>query len=535
MMGGEIGVDSRPGAGSTFAFTARFGLQSGHEPTSALSGRMPGLRILVVDDNAAAREIFLAMLASLDFDADAVAGGAEALVLLEQAQRGGSPYGLVLLDWRMPRMDGIETLRRIRAHPALLDTPLCMMVTAYDREALQRRVDDEQLRLDGLLVKPVSPSSLCDGLMSAFGLDTGRRLSRIGCRPAQGEAEQRRAAEALAGARLLLVEDNPTNRELALEILGQAGVCVDVAGDGEEALQKVASGRYDGVLMDCQMPVMDGYEATRRLRADPAHAGLPVIAMTANVMAGDRERCLASGMNDHISKPIDLVQLFTTLARWVKPAAPAPVVGRARPAPPPPAPIAGLDLEGALARLGGDTVLLRRLLRGFCDGQRQSAAGIRAAWQAGERDGAVRRAHTLKGLAGNIGAGELAAAAARLEQALRAEAAELPAAALAAVATLVDDLIPRIDAALAAQTPAPASPPPADPAALTAGLRELARLLAADEAAATAAVEPLAPFFQEGPNAQTFRRLAKLVAGYDFDAALGPLNELATRIGVHLD
>ncbi|CAG0978126.1 hypothetical protein ARNL5_02248, partial [Anaerolineae bacterium] len=359
LMEGDIAVESQPGVGSTFHFTARFGVHAEQRILHATANYVPGLRILVVDDNASARDIFLAMLRSLRFEATAATGGKEALAELEAAQRAGTPYGLVLMDWRMPHMDGVEAIRHIRADRSLVDTPLCLMVTAYSREDLLKRVEEAQLRIDGLLVKPVSPSTLCDSIMTVFGQEVGR-----GWRKQQRDAGHNETAKQLRGAHLLLVEDNDMNRELALEILGNAGIRVDVAGNGLEALTMVSAGAYDGVLMDCQMPVMDGFEATRRIRADGRFDRLPVIAMTANAMAGDREKCLACGMNDHIAKPIDVRQMFATLARWVTPAVPA-AAADARDAAPAMAaipPMAGIDVDAALIRVGGDAGLLRKML-----------------------------------------------------------------------------------------------------------------------------------------------------------------------------
>jgi CheY-like chemotaxis protein len=219
----------------------------------------------------------------------------------------------------------------------------------------------------------------------------------------------------LRGAHILLVEDNDMNREFALEILGRAGVQVDVAGNGQEALEKIDCFHYDGVLMDCQMPVMDGFEATRRLRADGRFDTLPVIAMTANAMAGDRERCAAAGMDDHIAKPIDIDQMFVTLARWVRPrngtdvAIAKPDVPQAVPLPQ----VADLDIAKVMDRIGEDGHLFRNMLRWFADGQASFAQDIRAAIAADDYALAHRLAHTLKGAAADIGATRLSEAARR--------------------------------------------------------------------------------------------------------------------------
>ena len=528
MMDGDIGVESRAGLGSTFLFTARFGLGAEGPSLHAAASHVPGLRILVVDDNETAREIFLAMLTSLRFEAQTAAGGVAAVAELERAQDAGRPYGLVLMDWKMPQVDGVETVRRIQADARLTATPTCMMVTSYDREELHAQIERERVRVDGLLVEPVSPSTLCDSIMTVFGQDIGRRLRRQ-----RREAGSQEAKVALAGARLLLVEDNDMNRELALEILGAAGIEVAAAGNGEEALAMLARDDYDAVLMDCQMPVMDGFEATRRLRA--AGRRLPVIAMTANAMAGDREKCLAAGMDDHIAKPVDVGQLFATLVRWVKPAAAAAAApGRATAADASVPDIAGLDTAAALARVDGNAVLYRRMLAWFRDGQADAAARIRAAWAAADRETATRAAHTLKGLAGNIGARELAAAAAALEAAL-AVADALPEDAVATVEMLLAALVAAIAACIRSDAGGlKAAPPPADAVALAAPLRDLARLLADNDMEATDRLDPIAARL-DGASAAGFQAVAAAAERYAFDEALARLREFAATLAIDLE
>jgi CheY-like chemotaxis protein/HPt (histidine-containing phosphotransfer) domain-containing protein len=351
-------------------------------------------------------------------------------------------------------MDGIETIRGIRAMAPQAPTPALIMATAYSREDLLAAADG--LPLDGVLVKPASPSSMLDTIMAARGAATRRSAADRTLR-----ARTEGAVRVLSGARLLLVEDNAVNQEVALEILGDAGAVVDVASNGAEALEKIGTTGYDAVLMDCQMPVMDGFEATRRIRANPRHDALPVIAMTANAMAGDRERCLEAGMNDHIAKPIDVAAMFATLTKWLDrgsatsparnetPAAPqstgqpapapasasasasasaqtqraatAPAPARTKaPAEQPPV----LDLDTALRRVGGRQGLLDRLMARFLQSEADAAERIVAAMMAGERDTATRAAHTLKGLSASLCANRLSASAAALESLLSAPAGQ---------------------------------------------------------------------------------------------------------------
>jgi signal transduction histidine kinase/CheY-like chemotaxis protein len=317
LMGGELEVASAPGRGSRFHFSVRFGLRAEAStlPQALEHGGLRGTRALIVDDNACAREVLVEMARALGLQADTAVDGLDALRQVEQADASDRPYDLLLLDWKMPGMDGIEcarvlSQRRHQRHP----TPAVLMLTAFSRGEVQQRLAEQRVTVGALLAKPITPSTLFDACGSALGLVT-HHPTRVARR--QDAMHGHRAL--LHGARVLLVEDNPINQELALDVLGRAGIAVTVAGNGQEALDVLARERFDGVLMDCQMPVMDGYAATRALRQRPELRDLPVIAMTANAMVGDRDKVLAAGMNDHIAKPINLDELFATLARWVAP------------------------------------------------------------------------------------------------------------------------------------------------------------------------------------------------------------------------
>jgi PAS domain S-box-containing protein len=431
MMGGEIGVRSEPGAGSTFHFTAKFGVQHEQRSLKVSTEDVQGLRILVVDDNAAAREILHKILISLKFDATTVSSGGEAIGELEQAALEHRPYGLVLMDWMMPGMDGVETIKRMRADRNLSETPSFVMVTAYSREELLQALEAQGVKIDGLLVKPVSPSTMLDSILNALGKEVAHRV-----RKHERQSDYQQAAQQVKGAHLLLVEDNEMNQELALEILQKAGLRVDVACNGAEAVEKVAQTAYDGVLMDCQMPVMDGFEATRRIRQDSRFDDLPILAMTANAMAGDREKCLECGMQDHITKPIDVGQLFITLANWIKgrethveqdlppeTSTQKPATEKdTRPAPASsseqllPSFLDGFDLAQGLQRMGGNEALYRKLLLSFAAKYTQRASEIRQALDAKDHEKGRGLAHDIKGLAGNLAALELQSSAAELEK-----------------------------------------------------------------------------------------------------------------------
>ncbi len=536
MMEGEIGLDSEAGVGSTFFFTARFGLAAvprDQLPPLQAAPQLAGLRVLVVDDNASAREIFSSMLTTLGFEARAVQGGAQAISSVAQARGEGRPFGLVLMDWKMPDMTGLDALAAIRAEaPGIDATPACIMVTAYHREALLEAARQRELPLDGVLNKPVSASSLLDQIAFVFGGVTGQS------RKTQRQSSYKEDERALRGAWLLLVEDNEVNQEVAQQILSDAGIRVDIAGNGAIALAKIAENNYDGVLMDCQMPVMDGYQATRKLRQDARHSSLPVIAMTANAMVGDKEKCLDAGMNDFIAKPIDVAQLFGTLARWVAPSAPQ-AVALAQPASQqeealPVVP--GLMMAEALRRVGGNVGLMRKLLDRFVETQFDTMLRIASAIENNQLETAIRLAHTLKGLAGNIGAGGLADSAARVEHLLSLGSHDGLPQALKACSLALDELVPKIAQAMQGRaTPKQGAAVAAvDHAQLEARLRELSQLLLQDDAQAVKHLDGIAPMLVAAGQAEHARQLKRMLGQYDFEGALSQLGEVAAALNVSL-
>ncbi len=402
-MGGDISVDSEPGKGSCFRFMLPFGLQPGTQPVADASV-LRGMRLLVVDDHPAARELLSVLVASFGLQVDAASDGQAALAAIARADALDDPYRLVLLDWRMPGMDGVDCLARLAEVGTRHALPAVLMVTAFCRDQAEQQLQARGLQVAALLAKPVTPSALLDACMTALGRPAGT-ASRSGQRQELLLARQ----AGLAGARVLLVEDNPINQELACGLLERARIDVSVAANGQEALELLERERFDAVLMDCQMPVMDGYEATRALRLRPALKDLPVIAMTANAMAGDREKVLVAGMNDHIAKPFHVDDLFAALARWVKPSTP-PVAGG--PEMPP-----GVDLRVGMASVNGNEVLYWRLMEMFRQKEADFEPRFRAACARGDGMEALRCAHDLKSVAGTLGFTALQRVAATLEAA----------------------------------------------------------------------------------------------------------------------
>ncbi|EGV30948.1 multi-sensor hybrid histidine kinase [Thiorhodococcus drewsii AZ1] len=416
LMGGDLSVASRLDEGSTFTATLVLGRQperQQHMPTTPLDLR--GLKVLVVDDNATSREILVGQLESFQMSAQAAASGEEALALMSDPAHA---FDLVLMDWKMPGMNGLETTRRLRADLKLDKTPVVCMVSAYAREDLMQPA--ERSILDAFLNKPVNQSFLFDTIMGLFG----HQDAAVTGAPLQRGVQTDTGLPDFTGRRVLLVEDIEMNRLVAIEWLTSAGFEVKSVENGLQAVSEADPARYDVILMDLQMPVMDGLEATRRIRANPEKAGIPIIAMTAHALKGDLERCLNAGMNDYVAKPIDPDRLFAALARWVNPS------GRVTPGVPDKTPdvevspdeglsrlhFSGIDVAMGLARANQNSALYLKLLRGFVSAWGETLVQTREDLSAGRLEEARRRIHSVKGVAGNIGAVALYEAAQIVEQ-----------------------------------------------------------------------------------------------------------------------
>ena len=417
LMGGGIGAESEYGKGSVFWFSARLGIGKGETASLIPSLDLRGCRILVVDDNESARAALCDMLRSMMFNVEDAPSGTLALRQAEQALSLERPYQAVLIDRGMPGMDGIETAARIRSLSPGSPPGIILMKGAGDngRPYEGDGADDMEI-----LTKPVPPSVLFDTIIRALSRLAGRDREFTAANPAlEGRLKT------IAGARILLVEDNEINREVAVELLRGAGLRVDTAGNGREALGMLNGSVYELVLMDMQMPVMDGVTATGAIRANPLWKDIPVIAMTANVMPSYREECRAAGMNDFIPKPIDPSLLWSALLKWIQPRK-----GDAEGPSPPESPDASLPLalDGIDTALGLRLLLDNRdlyiaILRKFLLNHGDTAAEIRHALDAGDLWTAGRIAHTMKGVAGNIGAMNLHSLAAELERGIRNGAA----------------------------------------------------------------------------------------------------------------
>lgn len=412
LMSGQMSVESELGSGSTFHFAASFGIpQHGLALRTHPSGRQ-GRWALVVDDSENAREGLLSMLSANGISARSIASGEEALTALVAASEAGDPFDLVLMDWRLPGMNGIEAARLIHANRSISHVPKILMISAFEREEVMS--DLGELEIEGFLIKPITELQLVNSVESIL---SGRPLNSIG-----GQV----SAALLTGRNVLLVEDNEINSDLAFELLGDLGITVTLARNGQEGIDLVQGKHFDAVLMDIQMPVMDGLTATGLIRADERFRDLPIIAMTAHAMSGDRARSLAAGMNDHLTKPIDPGRLAEMLAKWIPPRPPAS--GGDSPVPDEtssssddlPDQLLPFELTAALDRTGGRPRLLRKLLLRFGEQYADAASELRRHLNQSHLAEAERLTHSLKSIAATLEARELSAAAAAVESMIRA-------------------------------------------------------------------------------------------------------------------
>jgi len=532
LMGGDLTFESVPGAGTAFFFTASF------TPASSLSDAAPrsdasatplpltDRPVLVVEDSAPTRELLETLLRGWSLSFVAVANAEEGLALLEQRNRdgGADAFGLVLLDWKLPGMNGLDAAERVRAREQTRALPIVMM-SAYAGKEEETRC--EALGVNVLLRKPITAWSLLEAIVEAQG---GSAHPRRGGLDAPLERE-------FDGVRALLAEDNEANQLVAAELLGRLGIVLDIAPNGRVAVSmaQAAAEPYAAILMDMQMPELDGVGATRVLRADPRFAAVPIIAFTANAMKAELDACLAAGMNDYVTKPIERGALVAALRRWLP--------ARSRPTRPPaptdaPAParcessLDGIDVADTLARLGLDRPDLERLLLRFADTQTQTLEALRAAVSSNDHGETARHAHALAGVAGNFGASALHTAARALERAVGERRTDLT-----PLFSEVEARAAVVFASLGALRPRPPVESTGGAtfnrgAAQTALERLDVALERFDLSAAATALADLGSAGLPPWAAADLERLRRSVADYDYDEARGLAARLLARVDI---
>ncbi len=531
LMGGQVSVESEPGKGSTFRFTARLGKGIALARPRLLQSDLSGRRVLIIDDNHHARAVLATMLTNMSLVADEAASGEEAIGMIRQAARAGRGYEIVFIDWQMPGMNGVETGKRILALPDLEPSPHLVMVTAYGREEVLKQA--EEVGFENVLIKPVTSSILFDTAVVALGADSSNM--EIAAAGPSFDIDR------MSGARILLVEDNEINQEVAIGQLEDAKAFVDLAENGEVALEMIRANDYDAVLMDMQMPVMDGIEATRVIRSNPRFRDLPIIAMTANAMASDRIMCLEAGMNDHIAKPIDPDQLFGVLLRWIRrtdgdggPARGTAAHPEASQADSIELAVPGIDIIAGLKRSGGNRKRYETLLRKFAEQQSGASAAIDAALAKGDAATAERTAHSLKGVAATLGANALSEAASRAEAAIKSGKDAGPE--VRTLAVLLETMLPDLRAALPEDGGSNGAGGRAgDPARVQQPLAKLKQLLETDDGEAADFIVDAGPCLAGVLTPSEMNTLSDSVGKFEFDAALKCLSGIAARLSLDLE
>ncbi len=513
MMDGSIGVESTEGRGSVFRFSGWFGQSDQVRHTAVQREAARGLRVLVVDDNADARQILTEQLSALGLRAVVAADGAQGMAALRAAD-GDDPFGAVLMDWRMPGVDGVEATRRIVHEMALAHLPAVLMVTAFGADEV--RAAGSRAGATAFLDKPVTQSRLWDALAGIILPEPAPPVAASVPAPAAG---------ALEGMRVLLVEDHEINRQIAMELMTSMGVRVSVAEDGRQACDMLQAAPdplpWSLVLMDLQMPVMDGHQATLALRRQDRFRNLPIIALTAHVSIKEVNQCLAEGMNEHLAKPIDPDALHRCLARWGTPAAGGEALR-----------VDGVDVARGLRQCAGNSDLYTLLLQKFLVGIAGTPGELRDALALGDLALAERVAHTLKGVAANVGAARCSELCAGLESALRENAAP---AALETLRLPLEQHLAELAANLRrALPPTQETTVAVDPEQLRAVCRSLGGLLIASDGGAEALVREHATLLRRG-LADGFLPLQRHVQDFDYASALVVLGEAAAAARIPLN
>ncbi|MBE1299371.1 MAG: response regulator [Alteromonadaceae bacterium] len=526
LMGGDIWVESEQGQGSEFHFNIVVQYADMRTPVVARPADITkNLNVILIDDNDTAREILQNQLILCRYDVTGCDSGAMALDILEKRPKD-QPVDLIFLDWHMPNMNGVETAKRIRAMD--IQQPKIIMITGYNESDLQLEI--RGLDISCTLTKPITPSALYSSIVKAMG-EVESELDQ------EESSEKVELAKAkLSGANILLAEDNEMNQELVTDLLEMANISVTIAENGEEAIALLNEREFDGVLMDCQMPVMDGYSATRKIRVDERFSKLPIVAMTANAMAGDKEKAIAAGMNDHIAKPVKVSTMFEVMSKWISPSQPQELPAskvkssslsvNAQHFPS----IKGVDTDAGLGTCQNNPKLYKKLLKRFTETEVLFEAKINDAFAENDYEKAAMLAHTLKGNAGNIGAHTLQHMAGSLEQACKNKAED----AQDSVADINDEivqLVVNIKAALPEQEDTQEIEKiQVSPEQLLQNIDEIMSLLAEFDTSAEEKLELLATQLHNPELTQLVQEAIKAMDEFDFDAAKEAIEKVQTAL-----
>ena len=523
MMGGKIWMESIPDRGSSFHFTASFGWgQESAETEARILPDLRGTKVLVVDDNDSAREVISSMITSFSMAASTAASGEEALEVMGKRAEQNNPFDLIIIDWKMPGLDGMDTAHIIKSNPDLYGVQSVLLISGFDTEELRNNelIND----IDGFLNKPVNQSSLLQAVINLLDESKGQTWDSL-------KVPRMEKVEDLVGTSILLVEDNKINQQVAMELLKQVGAKVDLAENGLEAIAALDRKMYDLVLMDIQMPEMDGLEAARRIRQQQRLDNMPVIAMTAHAMPADREKSLAAGMNDHISKPIDPLHFIQTIKHWLNLDSRAAACKSGlyqQEMTESPLDLKSINTLEGLKRVGGNEKLYSKILADFYLNYQQVLPELESKFIWKEYTGLKFMVHAIKGTAGNIGAASLYQAAGELENSLAGN--KDPEAISSFYETLLKELTWVLDELRPLYSNAAAGELKTLETAAEVKVMELCRSLKELLEAGNIEAEDLIPLIRStlptGDNLGLVTKLIEHIQKYDFEEALDTLEQI---------